>query len=55
MNEDLRGRELEGDIIRLAFGGTGIMRHNGLVSFVPFAAPGDKVKVKILKHKKNFA
>ncbi len=55
MTENLTGIELQGEIIRLAFGGMGIMRHEGLVVFVPFTAPGDHVKVKIRKFKKKFA
>lgn len=52
---DLEGKEIEGDIIRLAFGGMGVMRYEGLVVFVPFTAPGERVKVEVSKQHKNFA
>lgn len=35
--------------------GKGIARYNGIVIFVPFAAVGDKLIVKILKVKKDYA
>lgn len=46
---------VEGRITSMAFGGDGIMRHEGQVIFVPFAAPDDEVSVKIIQQKKNFA
>ncbi len=46
---------IQGTIESLAFGGEGILRHNGLVIFVPFTAPGDVVEVEIQTKKKNFA
>lgn len=46
---------LELNIEKLSFGGDGIGRHEGLVYFVPFAAPGDRLKVRITEKKKNFA
>ncbi len=46
---------IKGDIESIAFGGEGILRHEGLVIFVPFTAPGDTVEVEILSKKKNFA
>ena len=36
------------------FGGSGLMRHQGCVIFVPFSAPGDEVSLKITQEKKNF-
>lgn len=42
------------EIERLSFGGDGIGRHQGLVYFVPFAAPGDHLLVQIIEKKKNF-
>lgn len=39
----------------LAFGGQGIVKHEGMVIFVPFTAPGDRVTCRISKVKKNFA
>lgn len=44
-----------GEISALAFGGQGILRHEGLVIFVPFTAPGDQVKVQITHKRKSFA
>jgi 23S rRNA (uracil1939-C5)-methyltransferase len=40
---------------RLAYGGDAIARHNGLAVFVPYAAPGDRLRVRITERKKNFA
>ncbi|RYZ79856.1 MAG: TRAM domain-containing protein, partial [Proteobacteria bacterium] len=42
-------------IEKLAIGGAGIARHDGLVIFVPDAAPGDQLLIKIRNKKKNFA
>jgi 23S rRNA (uracil1939-C5)-methyltransferase len=39
----------------MSLGGSGIARHEGLVIFVPFSAPGDLLKVQILNQKKNYA
>jgi len=49
-----------GDIIRgtvdtLAFGGEGIVRHNGMVIFIPFVAIGDELEVSVVDVKKSFA
>jgi tRNA/tmRNA/rRNA uracil-C5-methylase (TrmA/RlmC/RlmD family) len=49
-----------GDIIdviaeRLAYGGDAVARHDGLAVFVPFAAPGERLRVRIIERKKNFA
>jgi tRNA/tmRNA/rRNA uracil-C5-methylase (TrmA/RlmC/RlmD family) len=42
-------------ITDLAFGGEGVGRVGDFVVFVPFAAPGDEVEVKITEVKKTFA
>lgn len=42
-------------IEKLAIGGSGIARHDGLVIFVPDAAPGDDLLVEVTTKKKNFA
>lgn len=42
-------------IEKLAIGGAGIARHDGLVIFVPQAAPEDELLVEITSKKKNFA
>ncbi|QDK39495.1 class I SAM-dependent RNA methyltransferase [Bdellovibrio sp. NC01] len=42
-------------IEKLAIGGAGIARHDGLVIFVPQAAPEDELLVEFTNKKKNFA
>jgi len=49
-----------GDIIevttdRLAFGGEAVARHDGLAIFIPFAVPGERLRVRITERKKNYA
>lgn len=49
-----------GDVVevtteRLAFGGDAVARHEGLAIFIPFAAPGERLRVRITESKKNFA
>lgn len=44
-----------GDIQTLAFGGEGILRHDGLVIFVPWAAPGDTLQCRLKRIKKSYA
>lgn len=46
---------IQGIITSQAFGGEGILRHEGQVIFVPFAIVGDNVEVTITTKKKNFA
>ena len=41
-------------IDRLGDGGEGIAVYDGIVVFVPFAKPGEKVKVHIINDKKSF-
>lgn len=48
------GRELEVEVEDVAFGGNGVARLDGLVCFIPFAIPGEKLKVKISSVKKRF-
>jgi 23S rRNA (uracil1939-C5)-methyltransferase len=45
----------KGEVSGIAFGGEGIVRHNDLVVFVPFTAPGDEIIYQITERKKNFA
>ena len=47
-------RSFELVIEKLVFGGEGLGHHEGKVVFVPFTAPGDRVEVRPLEHKKNF-
>lgn len=44
-----------GTVVALAFGGQGIIRHEGLVVFVPFSAIGEKISFQITSSKKNYA
>ncbi|MEZ4599266.1 MAG: 23S rRNA (uracil(1939)-C(5))-methyltransferase RlmD [Syntrophotaleaceae bacterium] len=39
----------------LAYGGAGLGRHEGRVVFVPFTAPGDRVRCRIIREKKRYA
>jgi tRNA/tmRNA/rRNA uracil-C5-methylase (TrmA/RlmC/RlmD family) len=47
--------EVELDIRDVAFGGAGVARHEGKVFFVPFTAPGDRVRARVTRDKKKFA
>jgi 23S rRNA (uracil1939-C5)-methyltransferase len=47
--------EIEIDIIDISYEGKGIGKAEGLAVFVPDTIPGDKVKVKLIKVKKNYA
>jgi 23S rRNA (uracil1939-C5)-methyltransferase len=49
------GAELQLDILDISFEGKGIGKVEGLAVFVPDTVPGDKVKVKLTKVKKNYA
>lgn len=49
-----------GDVIevsteKLAYGGDAIARHEGLAIFIPMAAPGERLRVRITERKKNMA
>jgi 23S rRNA (uracil1939-C5)-methyltransferase len=49
-----------GDVIevateRLAYGGDAVARHNELAIFIAFAAPGERLRVRIVERRKNFA
>lgn len=46
---------VEGEIVSLAFGGEGILRHKGFVVFVPFTAIGDQIACCIQEVKRSFA
>jgi 23S rRNA (uracil1939-C5)-methyltransferase len=50
-----RGEELELRIDTLAYGGSGVSRHDGFVVFVRGGVPGDDVKARITKVKRGFA
>lgn len=49
-----------GDVVdvtteRLSYGGDAVARHNGLAVFIPLAAPGERLRVRVVERKKNFA
>ena len=48
------GDEVTVTVDRLAYGGRGVARADGFVLFVAGALPGDTVRVRVEKSKKNF-
>ncbi len=54
-NDSLLGKTIPLKIEKLAVGGDGLGRYNGMVIFVPFTAPGDEILVQITEQKKNHA
>ena len=49
-------KETEVDVTALAAGGDGVARDaEGRVTFVPLTAPGDRVRVRLVKETKTFA
>jgi 23S rRNA (uracil1939-C5)-methyltransferase len=46
--------EIDVEIVDVAFGGNGVARLEGLVCFVPFSIPGEKLKVRVTAVKKKF-
>ena len=53
--DSLLGQTIPLKIEKLAVGGDGLGRYNGMVIFVPFTAPGDEILVQITEQKKNHA
>lgn len=49
------GEIVSGQITALAFGGNGILRHQGFVIFVPFTVPGEQITCRIVNKKKSYA
>lgn len=49
------GDRLHLTIDSVAYGGSGVARHQDFVIFVPFTAPGEEVEVELVEVKKNFA
>src|SRR4051812_24957737 len=43
------------EIERLSLGGEGIAHTNGMVVFVPYSAPGDKLEIEITETHKRYA
>jgi 23S rRNA (uracil1939-C5)-methyltransferase len=50
-----KGEELQLRIDTLAYGGSGVSRHDGFVVFVRGAVPGDEVRARVTKVKRGFA
>ena len=50
-----KGDELELDVDSLAFGGNGVARLDGYVVFVRRGLPGDRVRARVTKVKRNHA
>ena len=50
-----KGEELELDVESLAFGGNGVARLDGFVVFVRRGLPGDRVRARVTKVKRNHA
>lgn len=51
----IKGQIVEGRIENLAFGGQGILRHEGKVIFVPFTSPQEYVQIEISTVKSSHA
>jgi 23S rRNA (uracil1939-C5)-methyltransferase len=51
----LRGAELELTVDSFAFGGNGVARHDGYVVFVQGGIPGDRVRARITRPKRDYA
>ena len=50
-----RGDSIELSIDRVAYGGQGLARHDGLIVFVKGGIPGDRVMARITRKKKDYA
>ena len=50
-----KGEELELRVDSLAYGGSGVTRHDGFVVFVRGGVPGDDVRARVTKVKRGFA
>src|SRR5256714_6799633 len=50
-----KDQELELQVDSLAFGGNGVARLNGFVVFVRRGLPGDRVRARVTKVKRNHA
>ena len=55
MNEKIKkGSELNLTIKSLAYGGKGISKYNDIVVFTNNVLPGQTIKAKVIKKKKNY-
>lgn len=50
-----KGMEIDLHVEKLAFGGQALCRHEGMVVFVDGAAPGQVVRARVIRKKKNYA
>ncbi|RUA02950.1 MAG: 23S rRNA (uracil(1939)-C(5))-methyltransferase RlmD [Deltaproteobacteria bacterium] len=50
-----KGEIIEATITDLAFGGRGLVRVDGMAVFVDPAVPGDRVRARVFKKRKNYA
>lgn len=50
-----RGQEVEVEIESLSSAGDGVAKYRGIVVFIPYSCPGDRLRVKIQQIKKSFA
>jgi 23S rRNA (uracil1939-C5)-methyltransferase len=50
-----KGQVVELEITGIAFGGKGMVRLNGLAVFIDQSIPGDRVRARIIRKKKNYA
>jgi 23S rRNA (uracil1939-C5)-methyltransferase len=50
-----KGQELQLRVDSLAYGGSGVTRHDGFVVFVRGGVPGDEVRARVTKVKRGFA
>lgn len=51
----LKNESFNDEVTGIAFGGNGIVRHDGMVVFIPYTAKGDKITYQIENKKKHFA
>ncbi len=47
------GDLIEGEVVDLAYGGAGVLRHNGWVVLVPRAFPGDRIRLRLRKRRRG--
>lgn len=55
MEKISKGMESEFTVEKLAFGGKGVARADGLVVFLDHAVPGQRVRARVVKKKRNYA
>jgi 23S rRNA (uracil1939-C5)-methyltransferase len=50
-----KGNEVDLKVVNLAYGGKGVARQDGLVVFVEGAVPGDEVRARVVRRKRDYA